>query len=308
MKLLITGACGHIGSYLVDQIYKIKKIKEVLLIDNFNAHRYSTLFNLKQGKKTSFYNIDLSKTNLKNFKKADYVIHCASHTNAQGSFSIKKEMYRNNLLCMKNIISYCKNKKAKLIHISSTSVYGKQVKIVDEDDEKLLKPQSPYAEIKLIEEKLLKRERKKLKYISFRFGTIAGVSTGMRFHTAINKFCLNASLNEKIQIYETAFNQYRPYLSLKDAFKVFKFCIEKNVFNNDVYNALSGNFTVKEILKIIKKYKKKIKVQFVKTKIMNQLSYHVDDKKLKKLGLILNYKIEKDIKETLNLFKSLTYK
>ena len=159
-----------------------------------------------------------------------------------------------------------------------------------------------------MEEKLLKKERKKLKYISFRFGTIAGTSKGMRFHTAINKFCLNASLNEKIQIYKTAFNQYRPYLSLKDAFKLFKFCIEKNVFNNDVYNALSGNFTVKEILKIIKKYKKKIKVQFVKTKIMNQLSYHVDDKKLKKLGLILNYKIEKDIKETLNLFKSLTYK
>ena len=79
----------------------------------------------------------------------------------------------------------------------------------------------------------------------------------MRFHTAINKFCLNASLNEKIQIYKTAFNQYRPYLSLKDAFKVFKFCIEKNVFNNDVYNALSGNFTVREIIKIIKKYKKK---------------------------------------------------
>ena len=51
MKLLITGACGHIGSYLVDQIYKIKKIKEVLLIDNFNVHRYSTLFNLKKGKK-----------------------------------------------------------------------------------------------------------------------------------------------------------------------------------------------------------------------------------------------------------------
>ena len=308
MKLLITGACGHIGSYLVDQIYKIKKIKEVLLIDNFNAHRYSALFNLKKGKKISFYNIDLSKKKLKNFKKADYVIHCASHTNAQGSFSIKKEMYRNNLLCMKNIISYCKNKKAKLIHISSTSVYGKQVKIVSEDDDDLLKPQSPYAEIKLMEEKLLKKERKKLKYISFRFGTIAGTSKGMRFHTAINKFCLNASLNEKIQIYKTAFNQYRPYLSLKDAFKVFKFCIEKNVFNNDVYNALSGNFTVREIIKKIKKYKKGIKVQFVKTKIMNQLSYHVDNKKLKKLGLILNNDIEKDIKETLNLFKSLTYK
>ena len=56
---------------------------------------------------------------------------------------------------------------------------------------------------------------------------------------------------------------------------------------------------------MIKKYKKNIKLKFVKTKIMNQLSYHVDDRKLKKLGLKLNSKIETDIKETLNLFKNL---
>ena len=30
MKLLITGACGHIGSFIIDQVNKIKKIKENL--------------------------------------------------------------------------------------------------------------------------------------------------------------------------------------------------------------------------------------------------------------------------------------
>ena len=59
------------------------------------------------------------------------------------------------------------------------------------------------------------------------------------------------------------------------------------IFNNDIYNALSGNFTVKEIINMIKKYKKNIKLSFVNTKIMNQLSYNVDDKKLKKIGLRL---------------------
>ena len=305
MKLLITGACGHIGSYIVEHVHKINKIKEVLLIDNFNAHRYHTLFNLNKKINFKFYNLDLSKSNLDKFKKVDYVIHCASLTNAQGSFSIKKEMYRNNINCMKNIINYCKIYKAKLIHISSTSVYGKQVKIVNEDDESLLKPQSPYAEIKLIEEKMLKKNNKKLKYITFRFGTIAGVSKGMRFHTAINKFCLNSSLSEEIQIYKTAYHQYRPYLSVKDAFKVFQFCISNNSFKNQIYNALSGNYKVSQIIKMIKKYKKNVKLKFVKTKIMNQLSYQVDNKKLKKLGLKLNSKIEMDIKETLSLFRNL---
>ncbi len=307
MKLLVTGACGHIGSFIIEQVGKIKKIKEVILIDNFNSHRYSTLFNLKKDKKFSFYNIDLSRTSLKKFKKVDYVIHCASLTNAQGSFSIKKEMFRNNISCMKNVISYCIKNKSKLIHISSTSVYGKQVKIVNEDDQSLLKPQSPYAEIKLLEEKMLYKNKNKIKFMSFRFGTISGVSKGMRFHTAINKFSFNAAVNEKILIYKTAYQQYRPYLSLKDAFKVFKFCIDKNVFNNEIYNALSGNFTVKQIINMIKKYKKNISIKFVKTEIMNQLSYHVDNKKLIRLGLKLNSSIQNDIKETIKLLSGLKY-
>ena len=305
MKLLITGACGHIGSYLIEQIKKIKKIKEVILIDNFNTQRYQTLFSLNKNVKFSFYNVDLSKSNLNQIKKVQFVIHCASHTNAQGSFAIKKEMFRNNISCMKNIINYCQKNNSKLIHISSTSVYGKQAKIVSESDVKLLKPQSPYAEIKLTEEKMLKN--KKIKYMTFRFGTIAGVSKGMRFHTAINKFCLNASFNEDIHIYKTAFKQFRPYLSLKDAFKTFKFCIENNLFNNDIYNVLSGNFTVEQIVKMIRKHKKKLKIKFVVTQIMNQLSYHVSGAKLKNLGINLNASINNDIKETLKLFKNIKY-
>ena len=113
---------------------------------------------------------------------------------------------------------------------------------------------------------MLKKNNNKLKYMSFRFGTIAGVSKGMRFHTAVNKFCLNAALNQNIQIYKTAYDQYRPYLSLKDAFKVFKFCIEKNTFENSTYNALSGNYAVEQIINFIKKYKKNLKIKFVKLK------------------------------------------
>ena len=135
-------------------------------------------------------------------------------------------------------------------------MYGKQADIVDENcEKKFLKPQSPYADIKLIEEEML-RKQNKVKYTTFRFGTIAGVSKGIRFHTAVNKFCFSAATNEPISVYKTALDQYRPYLSIKDAFKVFKFCIEKDFFKNDIYNALSGNFTVRQILSKIKKYKK----------------------------------------------------
>ncbi len=307
MNLLITGCCGHIGSYLADNIYKIKKIKKTVLVDNIKSNRFCSLFNLSKNNKLKFYLRDVNKKNsLDDFKNINYVIHCASMTNAEKSFGKKKEMYKNNIDCLKNVIQFCKKNNSKLIHLSSTSVYGKQTDIVDETcEEKYLKPQSPYADIKLIEEKMLIKNSKKLNYNTFRFGTIAGVSKGIRFHTAVNKFCLNASINENIFVYKTALNQYRPYLSLNDAFKVFKFCIEKDFFKNEIFNALSGNYTVNQILKKIRKYKKDIKVKLVNSAIMNQLSYHVSSKKLESNGLFLKGNIENDIKKTLKLLSNI---
>ena len=307
MNLLITGCCGHIGSYLAENVNKIKKIKKTFIIDSLESNRFYSIFNSKKKNNLNFLIKDLKDPDsLNDLKKIDYVIHLASMTNAEKSFGKKNMMYFNNIECLKTVINFCKKRKAKLIHISSTSVYGKQAKVVDENcEEKFLKPQSPYADIKLIEEKMLKKEDKSLKYNTFRFGTISGVSKGIRFHTAVNKFCFNAATNEDIKVYKTALNQYRPYLSLKDAFKVFKFSIENDFFKNDIFNVLSGNFTVNQIIKKIKKYKKKIKVKFVTSEIMNQLSYHVSQKKLNQEGLVLNSDIEKDIKETIKLLKNI---
>ena len=60
MKLIITGSCGHIGSYVANKIHLIPKIKEVILIDNFSSNRYISLFNLKSNN-YKFYQIDLTK-------------------------------------------------------------------------------------------------------------------------------------------------------------------------------------------------------------------------------------------------------
>ena len=307
MKVLITGACGHIGSFVAENIHKIKSISKTILVDNLKSNRFNSLYNLERKNNLSFFLRDLNNLKtLNDFHNVDVIIHCASMTNAEKSFGKEKEMYKNNLNCLKTVMKYCKNRNTKLIHLSSTSVYGKQTDLVDENcEKKFLRPQSPYAEIKLIEEKLLKKNSNKLRYNTFRFGTITGVSKGIRFHTAVNKFCFNAAIGEKIEVYKTALHQYRPYLSIRDSFDVFKFCLEKNFFENDIFNILSGNFTVNQILNKIKKINKKIKIVYVNSPIMNQLSYHVDDQKIKNKGLVLKSNIDVDIKDTLSLFKYL---
>ena len=307
MKILVTGACGHIGSYFLENVHKIKKVKKTILVDNLESNRFTSLFNNLKKNNLKFYKRDLNdRKSLNDIKNIDVVIHLASMTNAAKSFGKEKEMFTNNLNCLDTVIDFCLKNKSKLIHLSSTSVYGKQTNIVDENcEERFLLPQSPYAKIKLIEEKKLLKLKNKISYNTFRFGTIAGVSKGIRFHTAVNSFCINAALNEKINVYKNAIDQYRPYLSVRDAFKVFKFCIEKNFFNNDIFNALSGNFTVRQILNKIKKYKKKINIKYVDTPLLNQLSYHVDQSKIQKYGLKLNADITLDIKNTINLFKNI---
>ncbi len=306
MNILITGVLGHIGSSLLDNLSKIKNLKKVYLIDNARSNNLNILFNLKNKRvKINFIYGDL--INKKIFNKINdkihTVIHLASITNAEQSFKNKKLIFENNYSIFKNVVNFCLKKNARLIHLSSTSVYGQSEKIVDENF-KDLEPRSPYAEEKLLEENYLKR-LKKIKFITFRLGTISGISKGMRFHTAVNKFCLKTILGEEIPVWTNALHQYRPYCSLKDATNAIIQIINKNAFDNQIYNVLTKNYTVNQILKIIKDNNFKFKIKKTNTPILNQFFYGVSNKKFTKFRIKMNGSVKKDIKETLNLLKKL---
>ena len=298
MNILITGGLGHIGSHFIDSINKIKKINQVYVIDNNSNNRINSLFKFKK-KKIKLIFKDLCDVNC--FKtinhKIDVILHLASITNAEASVKEKKRVYKNNFGAFKNIVNFSIKNKSKFIHISSTSVYGSQDKIIGEDC-KELKPQSPYADVKLLEEKYLKKT-KNISYISLRFGTIVGYSLGMRFHTAVNKFCFNAIMNLPITVWETAIDQFRPYLSIDDAFNSLKFIIENKYFDNKVHNILSNNYTVRQIIYYIGSFPKKINIKHTKSRIMKQLSYKV----INQTGLLKKIKLKKEIKSDIkNIF------
>ena len=113
MNIVITGALGHIGSALIQNLSKIKKLKKIYLIDNGLRNNLNVLFNNKSKKNIKFIFEDLkSKKSIKSIKdKIDVVIHLASITNAENSFNIKKELYENNLGIFKNVVKFCIKKK-----------------------------------------------------------------------------------------------------------------------------------------------------------------------------------------------------
>ena len=229
MNILITGAFGQLGSTLLTNIDKIPGLKKVYIVDNLKSNNFNTVFSIKPKKvrikliKGSLFDKSIFNR-LKS--KIDIVIHFASITNAEASFELKNVLFKKNIEIFKNIINFCKKRKSKLIHLSSTSVYNSQNDVNDKNMNNLL-PQSPYAKVKIYEENLLKKNIKKLKFITLRLATISGVSKSMKFHTSVNKFCLNAILKEPIPIWGKALNLYRPYLSLNDAIKSIIFFIKK---------------------------------------------------------------------------------
>ena len=125
MKILLTGGLGHIGSYLIQNLKNLNEIKKIYLVDNLSNNRYDVLFSIKN-KKIKFIYGDLTNKKFCKNSKVNLVIHLASMTNSEESFNNKKFIYFNNLDSFKNIIKFCKKFNSKLIHFSSTSIYGPQ--------------------------------------------------------------------------------------------------------------------------------------------------------------------------------------
>ena len=138
------------------------------------------------------------------------------------------------------------------------------------------------------------------KYITCRFGTIFGWSIGMRFHTAVNKFIWQAVHGLPITVWKTAWNQRRPYLDLRDCVRAINFILKQDFFNGEIYNVLTKNFTVKDIVAAIKEFIPKLNVEYVTSAIMNQLSYDVDDTKFRSLGFMPRGNLKKSIDQTIN--------
>jgi UDP-glucose 4-epimerase len=298
-KILITGALGHIGSALIRSLDPAL-INEIILLDNLESQRYCSLFDLPDNFTYRFIQEDVRTVDFAPILKGvDYVIHLAAITNAEGSAERQKEVEEVNFYGLQRVADACLVAGLKIIFPSTTSVYGSQDVRVDETCQEL-KPQSPYADSKLASENyLIGLKNKGLKFVICRFGTIFGWSIGMRFHTAVNKFIWQAVNHLPITVWKTAWQQRRPYLDLNDCLNAINFIIKNDIFDGEIYNVLTANYTVKDIVTTIQKFTPDLQVSYVDSRIMNQLSYDVIDDKFKAKGYVPQGYLEKSIGKTI---------
>lgn len=312
MKVVITGALGHIGSALIRAITP-GEFERVVLVDDLLTQRYCSLFNLPDGIPYDFVEGDILQHDLlRLFDGADAVVHLAAITNAAASFDNQEQVERVNFEGTERVARACAKVGAGLVFLSTTSVYGISEGVVDEScGEEALQPQSPYATSKRNAEKLLMRlgREEGLRYVTCRFGTIYGISEGMRFHTAINKFVWQACMGLPLTVWRTALDQKRPYLDLKDAVAALRFFLDGKGgrlgrLDNEIYNVLTDNATVGQIVEQIRVFVPDTKINLVDNRIMNQLSYTVANDKVQALGFKFAGNLERAIGESVKLLRN----
>ena len=294
-KILITGGLGHIGSYLINNL---PAAYDVTVVDNMITNKYNSLFELTRN--INFINCDFGDISVDVLESADIILHLAAITDASNPNN-HDDIETINVGLTKIFIDKCiKHSNAKFIFPSSTSVYGVSAEYVTEDNDKFINPQSPYAESKVKIENYLKRSN--INYTILRLGTIFGVSWGMRFHTAINKFCYQAALGLPLTVWKQNYNQYRPYLGLSDCKDGILQTIN-NKSQRQVFNLITNNYKLDYIVELINSVKK-VNFNMVDTPLLNQHSYKVDVSKIKQLGYYPRSNIHNEIQKTISLFDS----
>ena len=173
-NILITGGAGYIGSHVVE--FLIKKKKKIFIVDNL-----STGFKKLLNKKAYFTNLNILNTSkLKKIiidNKIDSIIHLAGSLSIGVGERYPKLYYKNNVLGTKSLLNACSNSSVKnLIFSSTAAVYKEGQKIVSEKS--LINPKSVYGKTKLLAEKqiIINCKKMKINYGILRYFNVCGAS------------------------------------------------------------------------------------------------------------------------------------
>jgi len=305
VKIIVTGGLGHIGSALIRDPVLVDSCTEIVIIDNLATERYPSLFNLPSGTTYTFYQGDVTELLTPTLaQRADAVVHLAGITEPSASVLDPNWLYENNLRITKHVADTCAVTGTPLVFVSTTSVYTSVQTRVDETCTEL-DPTSPYAKCKLEEETYVLDVLQAGHAAVFRLGTIFGVSPGMRFHTAVNKFCWQAACGQPIDVWSTAMDQLRPYLALSDATVAITRTVLESIYPGEVVNAVTCDATVREVIAAISKFGCLTNVRLVDSAVMNSLSFQTSTEKAANLGFEFTGSLQSDVFDTLTLLKGL---
>ena len=321
-KIIVTGGLGFIGSNLIKLL--IKKNYFIINIDKVNYA--SNFYNTREFSKYKNYTfVKLDINNKQKFKKIlnKYkpvaIFNLAAETHVDRSIDGPAEFIRSNIVGVFNLLESFKeftkkNKKTKLIHISTDEVYGDVLKGRSKETDPY-RPSSPYAASKASSDHLVYSYVRTYKLNAVVTNCSNNYGPNQHPEKLIPKLIYNIINNKPLPLYGKGKNS-REWIFVDDhceaLFKVFKNG-DKGEFYNIGSNININNLDIARLLIKIAKKKiklgKNVKIKFVKDRPGHDIRYALDSKKIyKKLKWKSKISLKMGLQNTFNwYFKNIKY-
>ena len=267
MKILVTGAAGHIGAATLSSL--INQGHEAIGIDSFTNY-YSPAY--KEARIASFgISSKITNLDLADYKKLSLllevfkpqkIIHLAARPGVRADWNKLNEYIVNNIQGFQNLIQASKLTEVKqIIYASSSSVYGDDCQPPLKEEMKLSAPKSFYALSKLSNEIAAKLAAdQKMKFTGLRFFTVYG--PWGRPDMAILQFLVSAMSGEKANL-TGDLSTKRDFTYIDDVVEfISKLSDKDQVEVNEVYNVGGGRpRSLSEMIEIFRTLGVDIKLQ-----------------------------------------------
>ena len=321
-KIIVTGGLGFIGSNLIKLLIKknyfVINIDKVSYASNFyNTRDFSNKNNYKFIKMDINNRIKFKK--ILNKYKPIAIFNLAAETHVDRSIDGPEEFIKSNIVGVFNLLETFrdftkKNKKTKLIHISTDEVYGDVLKGRSKETDPY-KPSSPYAASKASSDHLVYTYVRTYKLNAIITNCSNNYGPNQHPEKLIPKLIYNIINNKALPLYGKGKNS-REWIFVDDHCEAL-LKVLRNGSKGEFYNIGSNinidNLNIAKLLINIAKKQinlgKNVKIKFVKDRPGHDVRYALDSKKIKKkLKWKSMISLKKGLQNTFNwYFKNMKY-
>lgn len=244
--IVVTGAAGFIGSYLLSRLNK-EGVEDIVIVDDFSktdkSHNYKT-----KKYKGAVERSEFLQWFKEHAREITYVFHIGARTDTtEFNKSIFDEL---NVNYTKSIWSICTQNNIPLIYASSAATYGLGEFGYDDDETKIpqLKPLNPYGDSKNeFDIWALKQKETPPHWYGFKFFNVYGPNEYHKGRMASVIFHSFNQINEKgfVKLFRSHNPKYsdggqlRDFIYVKDLVDVLIFTY-KHKIKSGIYNLGSG--------------------------------------------------------------------
>ncbi|KOX94629.1 NAD-dependent epimerase/dehydratase family protein [Haloarcula rubripromontorii] len=306
MDVLVTGACGYIGSALVPLLRADDRVDDVVVFDDLSSGSPRALLGtlgdgleFRRGDVREYGDVESA------MRGVDRVIHLAAITGASSTHDRREETFAINYDGTENVLTAAgKLGVDHVVFASSCNVYGRATS-TDIDETVDPDPINPYAETKLQSETLLREycEEFDMTGTALRMATNFGHSPGIRFNLVVNYFVFRALTNRPLTVYGDGSN-WRPFIHVQDAARAYAEAVcDPESWDEPVYNvgSMESNYQISDIADLVAEEVAPVDVTYLEDEHPGP-SYHVNFDRLSGTGFEPSWTLREGVRDLAEKF------